>query len=173
MPLSKPITTTSGKVVYEIPVPKGLKIITSICGYNRFVFFMGTKTIMSSDYSIRDRDLFGEDSHSFKPERWLTSSRERKGPSVGVYSNLYVSYHPAIRILSDLHAQIEFCRRPEVLHRLALCVSINIYAIFPQELTAVTHPTACLNYKPSLWNLSVISSSALRKTLARSGGRHA
>lgn len=36
LPLSKPIITSSGKIISEIPVPKGLKIITSIGGYNRF-----------------------------------------------------------------------------------------------------------------------------------------
>jgi cytochrome P450 len=36
LPLSKPIITPSGEVLNEIPVPKGLKIITSIGGYNRF-----------------------------------------------------------------------------------------------------------------------------------------
>lgn len=37
LPLSKPITTTTGEVISKLPIPKGLKVILSISGYNRFV----------------------------------------------------------------------------------------------------------------------------------------
>lgn len=37
LPLLRPISTVSGKVLPELPIPRGLKIIISICGYNRFV----------------------------------------------------------------------------------------------------------------------------------------
>jgi hypothetical protein len=39
IPLSKPITTASGEVVNEIPVPKGMKFMLSIPAYNRHVLF--------------------------------------------------------------------------------------------------------------------------------------
>ena len=37
LPLSKPITTRSGKVIHEIIVPQGTKIVTSVNGYHRYV----------------------------------------------------------------------------------------------------------------------------------------
>ena len=35
LPLSDPIVLDTGKVLYELPIPKGLTIFTSIHGYNR------------------------------------------------------------------------------------------------------------------------------------------
>lgn len=37
LPLSKPITTTTGEVISTLPIPKGLKVILSISGYQRSV----------------------------------------------------------------------------------------------------------------------------------------
>ncbi|RDB25147.1 hypothetical protein Hypma_007406 [Hypsizygus marmoreus] len=70
LPLSTPITTTSGEVINELPIPKGQKIITSINGYNR------------------RKDIFGEDAHTFNPERWLHSGGVKKSASVGVMGNI-------------------------------------------------------------------------------------
>jgi len=70
LPLSKPITLTSGEVVTELPIPKGLKIISSIAAYNR------------------NKDIFGEDAHVYNPDRWLNNSGKQLN-SIGVYSNLF------------------------------------------------------------------------------------
>ncbi|RDB25056.1 Leukotriene-B4 omega-hydroxylase 3 [Hypsizygus marmoreus] len=70
LPLSKPITTTSGEVITELPIPKGQKIITSINGYNR------------------NKDIFGEDAHVFDPNRWLHAGGIKKAAPVGVLGNL-------------------------------------------------------------------------------------
>jgi hypothetical protein len=35
LPLSQPITKRSGEVIYELPVPKGTRIVASIAAYNR------------------------------------------------------------------------------------------------------------------------------------------
>ncbi|EGO00621.1 hypothetical protein SERLA73DRAFT_178475 [Serpula lacrymans var. lacrymans S7.3] len=70
LPLSRPMTTVSGKIVSEVPIPKGIRIIASIAGYNR------------------NKDVWGEDAHTFNPDRWLTGKTEKKGTSVGVYGNL-------------------------------------------------------------------------------------
>ena len=35
LPLYNPITTVSGKVVTEVPVPKGLNVVVSIAASNR------------------------------------------------------------------------------------------------------------------------------------------
>jgi len=71
LPLSKPIISTTGELLHELPIPKGTKIMASIAGYNR------------------NTDIFGEDPHVFNPDRWLNSSEGKKGTSVGVYANLF------------------------------------------------------------------------------------
>ncbi|KAF9478118.1 cytochrome P450 [Pholiota conissans] len=70
LPLSKPIRTRSGKVITEIPIPKGLKIVTSINGYHR------------------NQDAFGPNADIYDPERWISPDRVEKIASVGVYGNL-------------------------------------------------------------------------------------
>ncbi|OAX38351.1 cytochrome P450 [Rhizopogon vinicolor AM-OR11-026] len=71
LPLSQPITTRSGKVIHELPIPKGTRIVASIPAYNR------------------NKDLWGEDAHLFNPDRWLNgAAKEKKAISLGVYSNL-------------------------------------------------------------------------------------
>ncbi|KAG1836307.1 cytochrome P450 [Suillus subluteus] len=71
LPLSQPITTRSGCVIHELPVPKGTRIVASIAAYNR------------------NKELWGEDAHVFNPDRWLNgTAKEKKVTSIGVYSNL-------------------------------------------------------------------------------------
>jgi len=70
LPLSKPITTTTGEVISKLPIPKGLKVILSIAGYQR------------------NKEVFGEDADEYNPDRWFKNNGEKKGPSVGVYANL-------------------------------------------------------------------------------------
>ncbi|KAF9524825.1 cytochrome P450 [Crepidotus variabilis] len=53
LPLSQPIKGIDGKVILEIPVPKGSEILVSIINCNR------------------NPDLWGPDAHEYKPERWL------------------------------------------------------------------------------------------------------
>ncbi|PBK95281.1 cytochrome P450 [Armillaria gallica] len=69
LPLSNPVTLTTGKVVQEIAIHKGTSIITSIAGYNR------------------NKGVWGEDAHSFDPVRWLRGDISKQIP-VGVYGNL-------------------------------------------------------------------------------------
>ncbi|KAF8645774.1 hypothetical protein AX16_007583 [Volvariella volvacea WC 439] len=78
IPLSKPMILTNGEVIDELPIPKGLKIITSVGGYNR------------------NKDIFGSDAHTFNPERWLDPTKIRKLASVGVYGNL-LSFSAGVR----------------------------------------------------------------------------
>ncbi|KAF8557928.1 cytochrome P450 [Imleria badia] len=71
LPLSKPILTESGEMISEVLLPKGTEIVISIAAYNR------------------DKDLWGEDAHEFKPDRWLNgTTSERTLPGLGVYSHL-------------------------------------------------------------------------------------
>lgn len=68
LPLSTPITTRSGKVIREVPIPKGLRLVLSIPRFNS------------------DPTIWGEDAHVFNPERYLKS--ERNGPTgFGLYAN--------------------------------------------------------------------------------------
>ncbi|KAG7095748.1 hypothetical protein E1B28_006458 [Marasmius oreades] len=70
IPLSNPITTTDGKQIDQITVSKGQIVFLSIPAYNR------------------NKAVFGEDAHVFRPERWLQKSEGMGSTSVGVYANL-------------------------------------------------------------------------------------
>ncbi|KAF8557917.1 cytochrome P450 [Imleria badia] len=71
LPLSKPVLTESGDLINEVLVPKGTDVVIAIAAYNR------------------DKDLWGEDAHAFKPNRWLDGAiDDRKLPGIGIYSNL-------------------------------------------------------------------------------------
>lgn len=89
LPLSKPIKTTDGKMISELPIPKGMKIILSIAAYNRYssmipVVFVGGLT---RSYFLRNTEIFGGDAHVYNPERWFRKCG-KKGPTLGVYGNL-------------------------------------------------------------------------------------
>ncbi|KAF4591209.1 hypothetical protein EYR40_009812 [Pleurotus pulmonarius] len=60
LPLSTPLQASDGTVITELPVPKGLKIVASITGYNR------------------NKLVFGEDADVFNPDRWLRPSDGKK-----------------------------------------------------------------------------------------------
>ncbi|KAI9066918.1 cytochrome P450 [Trametes sanguinea] len=69
IPLGTPVTTTTGEVVDEIPIPKGTSCFISVWGYNRLP------------------QIWGPDADEFKPERWI--EHEKLGQTyVGVTSNL-------------------------------------------------------------------------------------
>ncbi|KAI0774916.1 cytochrome P450 [Trametes elegans] len=71
LPLSKPLMTRSGTLVNEIPIRGGLRLILSVCAYNR------------------EKDVWGKDAHTFNPDRWLNpASQSKRGAAVGVYANL-------------------------------------------------------------------------------------
>ncbi|KAJ3534433.1 hypothetical protein NM688_g7137 [Phlebia brevispora] len=72
IPISDPITGVDGSRIDEIFVPKGTSIIINIRSSNR------------------NKELWGDDAHEWKPERWLSplpaAVAETRMP--GVYSNL-------------------------------------------------------------------------------------
>ncbi|KAI5995261.1 cytochrome P450 [Pisolithus orientalis] len=71
LPLSRPITTESGELMYEVLVPKGTRIIASVAAYNR------------------NKDMWGEDADVFNPGRWLDGiAKDKKEAATGVYSSL-------------------------------------------------------------------------------------
>ncbi|KAK1228064.1 hypothetical protein PQX77_008908 [Marasmius sp. AFHP31] len=70
LPLSESIKTASGKKISEIPVSKGQRVMLSIAGHNR------------------NKEVYGEDAHIFRPERWLENEDSKKGGTlIGVYAN--------------------------------------------------------------------------------------
>ncbi|KAK0214030.1 cytochrome P450 [Armillaria fumosa] len=71
LPLSTPITTTSGKVLHELPIPKGTQVIASIAAYNR------------------NKEIFGDDADVFNPDRWLRDSVPNTKSALGVYASLF------------------------------------------------------------------------------------
>ncbi|KAI0779018.1 PAH-inducible cytochrome P450 monooxygenase PC-PAH 1 [Trametes elegans] len=69
LPLANPLTTTTGEVVDEIPIPKGTVCQISVWAYNRLP------------------QIWGPDAEEFNPERWM--EHEKMGQTyVGVTSNL-------------------------------------------------------------------------------------
>ncbi|KAG9221307.1 hypothetical protein CCMSSC00406_0009418 [Pleurotus cornucopiae] len=78
LPLSTPLETSDGKILTELPVPKGLIVMASMIGYNA------------------NKHVFGEDADDFNPERWLINSNEKKPTTVGVYGNI-LSFSAGVR----------------------------------------------------------------------------
>ncbi|KAK0504284.1 cytochrome P450 [Armillaria luteobubalina] len=72
LPLSQPIIDADGKVLTEIPIPRGTYIFCSIAAYNR------------------NKEIFGADADQFNPDRWLKGTvRPNSDVSIGVYANLF------------------------------------------------------------------------------------
>ncbi|KZT27178.1 cytochrome P450 [Neolentinus lepideus HHB14362 ss-1] len=71
VPLSQPILDTSGRIRQELIIPKGTEISVPLGCYNR------------------EKTVWGDDAHSFNPERWMKSnSSEKRGTTLGVVGNL-------------------------------------------------------------------------------------
>ncbi|KAI0652675.1 PAH-inducible cytochrome P450 monooxygenase PC-PAH 1 [Trametes meyenii] len=69
LPLANPVTTTTGEVIDEVPIPKGTTCNIAIWAYNRLP------------------QIWGPDADEFNPHRWIDN--EKMGQTyVGVTSNL-------------------------------------------------------------------------------------
>nr|AEB40223.1 cytochrome P450 monooxygenase [Antrodia cinnamomea] len=76
MPLSEPIRGRDGKMISEVPIPKGTEIIVGTIGINC------------------SKALWGEDASEWRPERWLSPLPDALSNArvPGVYSNL-MTFH--------------------------------------------------------------------------------
>ncbi|KZT27190.1 cytochrome P450 [Neolentinus lepideus HHB14362 ss-1] len=71
VPLSQPILDTSGRLRQELIIPKGTEISVPLGCYNR------------------EKTVWGDDAHSFNPERWMQpNASEKRGTALGVVGNL-------------------------------------------------------------------------------------
>ncbi|KAK7462424.1 hypothetical protein VKT23_008022 [Stygiomarasmius scandens] len=72
IPLSNPIVSTKGEKIIEVPVPKGMKVTISVAAYNR------------------TKELFGNDAHTFNPDRWLNQNQKlsQRMAGLNLYANL-------------------------------------------------------------------------------------
>ncbi|KAF5357736.1 hypothetical protein D9757_011950 [Collybiopsis confluens] len=109
LPLSTPITTATGEILTELPIPKGTQVLLSIPAYNRI------------------KSIFGEDSHTFDPYRWLEPGHIKKGVSLGPFENL-ATFSAGIRVcigwrlaviellafVVQLLSQFEFSATPKI-----------------------------------------------------------
>ncbi len=90
LPLSTPVTTTTGEVVDEIPIPKGTTCQISVWAYNRYVLAMVSpvgRQLTRECVAIRLPSIWGPDADEFNPTRWI--EHEKMGQTyVGVTSNL-------------------------------------------------------------------------------------
>ncbi|OCH92796.1 cytochrome P450 [Obba rivulosa] len=78
LPLSKPIRTKDGRMLSEIPVRAGQYVHLSLAGYNRHALLMRSPHL----------DIWGDDVHDFRPERWLAGELPAKAVKFGLYANL-------------------------------------------------------------------------------------
>ncbi|KAF5364508.1 hypothetical protein D9757_011972 [Collybiopsis confluens] len=109
LPLSTPITTATGEILTELPISKGTQVLLSIPAYNRI------------------KSIFGEDSHTFDPYRWLEPGHIKKGVSLGPFENL-ATFSAGIRVcigwrlaviellafVVQLLSQFEFSATPKI-----------------------------------------------------------
>nr|BAL05188.1 cytochrome P450 [Phanerodontia chrysosporium] len=77
IPLEKPIVTTTGETVTEIPIAAGQVIMPSLCSYNRLAH------------------VWGEDAHDWNPMRFLQGDTEKQ-TKVGMLSNL-ITFSAGVR----------------------------------------------------------------------------
>jgi len=91
IPLSRPATGVNGKLIFEIPVTKGTGIIVGIRASNR------------------NKEIWGEDAHEWKPERWLSplpaTVTDARIP--GVYSNLMTFFGGGRSCIGFKFSQLE------------------------------------------------------------------
>ncbi|KAI0720735.1 cytochrome P450 [Cerioporus squamosus] len=124
LPLSRPIQATDGSTVNEQVIPQGTNIVIGIMASNR------------------DKVLWGDDAHEWKPERWLKALPEtvEQAAIPGVYSHLMTFLGGVRSCVGFAFSQLEM-----------KVVISELLANFSFELSE----------KPVYWNLSGISYPSL------------
>lgn len=123
IPLSEPVWGLDGTKLKEIPVPRGTQIIIGVLGANA------------------RKELWGEDSLEWRPERWISPLPRRvtEAGIPGVYSNL-------MTFLGGKRACIGF-KFSEMEMKVALAVMLSAFAFEQTDkeiawnVAGVTYPT--------------------------------
>ncbi|KAI9063772.1 cytochrome P450 [Trametes sanguinea] len=135
LPLSQPIRSTDGTLMTEIVVPRGTNIIVAIMASNR------------------NKALWGEDAHEFKPERWLKPLPEalEKAGIPGVYSNLMTFLGGGRSCIGFTFSQLEMkVVLSELLAHFAFELSAEKRVVW--NLAGISYPSTCSeSTKGELW----------------------
>ncbi len=110
LPLSTPITTTSGKVLHELPIPKGTQIIASIAVYNRSSspYFIFLQNHVLTRHLNRNEEIFDDDADIFNPDRWLRDTVPNTKSALGVYASMRMYYLTVNAFLNSARRRFTF-----------------------------------------------------------------
>ncbi|KZT11768.1 cytochrome P450 [Laetiporus sulphureus 93-53] len=133
LPLSEPIVGKDGKIMSEIPIPKGTEIIVGVLGSNA------------------SKALWGEDSLEWKPQRWLS------GPPKGVAdAGIPGAYSHLLTFMGGKRACIGF-KFAEIEMKVLLSVLLSTFVLEPTgkpiewNMSSIYYPTVGKeSNKPSL-----------------------
>jgi len=117
--LSRPVTGVNGRLIHEIPVTKGTGIIIGIRASNR------------------NKEIWGEDAHEWKPERWLSPLPDTVTDAgiPGVYSNLMTFLGGGRSCIGFKFSQLEM--------KVVLSVLLHTFKFSPSD-----------NNEDVVWNLA-------------------
>ncbi|KZT01514.1 cytochrome P450 monooxygenase [Laetiporus sulphureus 93-53] len=125
LPLSKPIRGVDGSLLHELPIAKGTKVIIGVLGSNT------------------NKNVWGDDSLEFKPERWLSkkfSTTSDEGISVpGIYGNLMTFAGGPRSCIGFKYAELQI--------KASLAVLLTSFSFAPSQknvfwnVTNVVYPT--------------------------------
>ncbi|KAF8962739.1 cytochrome P450 [Flammula alnicola] len=126
LPLSKPIKGIDGQEIHEIPIPNNTNVVVGILEANR------------------NPDIWGPDSHEWKPERWLNPLPDTVAAAhvPGIYSHLMTFIGGGRACIGFKFSQLEM--------KVVLSLLIDSFRFSPSD-------------KEIFWQMNAISSPTLAK----------